>query len=130
VHGDWLPALNVVEVEARYKPLLAICSKTFTWLMITPTMALDAQALPDGVVLLGKSGKFNKARLTMAGGSVGLFEGKRIGRAKNLENLAKEIKQLETQLAKLKSKSEELQSTLVALKAEGKADEIGRSNSK
>jgi chromosome segregation protein len=32
----------------------------------------------------------------MAGGSVGLFEGKRIGRAKNLENLAKEIKGIET----------------------------------
>jgi chromosome segregation protein len=124
VHGDWLPALSVVEVEARYQPLCNHLLKNVYLIDDNGDKALDNQALPDGVVLLGKSGKFNKAKLTMAGGSVGLFEGKRIGRAKNLENLYKEIKQLETQLAKLKNKSEELQGTLVALKAEGKADEI------
>jgi len=85
---------------------------------------LDEQAVPDGVVLLSKSGKFNKAKLTMAGGSVGLFEGKRIGRAKNLENLSKEIRVLEAQVNKLKNRVEELLGNLSALKAEGKADEI------
>jgi chromosome segregation protein len=124
VHGDWLPALSVVEVEARYQPLCNHLLKNVYLIDDSGDKALDNQTLPDGVVLLGKSGKFNKAKLTMAGGSVGLFEGKRIGRAKNLENLYKEIKQLETQLAKLKNKSEELQGTLVALKAEGQADTI------
>jgi chromosome segregation protein len=124
VHGDWLPALSVVEVEARYQPLCNHLLRNVYLVNDHADKGLDNQALPEGIILLSESGKFNKAKLTMAGGSVGLFEGKRIGRAKNLENLAREIKQLETQLTRQKSRSEELQSTLTALKAEGKADEI------
>jgi chromosome segregation protein len=75
-------------------------------------------------VLIGKSGKFNKSKHTMAGGSVGLFEGKRIGRAKNLDNLLKEIKQAETRIQNYKNKSEELQSKLSALKASGRTNEL------
>jgi chromosome segregation protein len=124
VHGNWLPALSVVEVEGRYQPLCNHLLKNVYLIDDNADKGLDKQLPPDDVVLLGKSGKFNKAKLTMAGGSVGLFEGKRIGRAKNLENLSKEIKQLETQVGKLKNRSEELQGTLVALRAEGKADDI------
>jgi len=124
VHGDWLPALSVVEVDARYQPLCNHLLKNVYLVDDNADKGLDNDKLPEGLVLLGKSGKFNKTQLTMAGGSVGLFEGKRIGRAKNLENLLKEIKQSEAQLNKLKNRSEELQSTLVALRAEGKADEI------
>jgi len=124
VHGEWLPALGVVEVEARYQPLCNYLLKNVYLVNDNADKGLDEQLLPEGVVLLGKSGKFNKAKLSMAGGSVGLFEGKRIGRAKNLENLSKEIKQIETQVTKLKARSEELQSILTALRAEGKADGI------
>jgi len=75
-------------------------------------------------VLIGKSGKFNKTKHTMAGGSVGLFEGKRIGRAKNLENLAKEIKQFDTRVNYFKDNLQDLQNKLAALKASGKAEEL------
>ncbi|HEY4197738.1 MAG TPA: chromosome segregation protein SMC, partial [Mucilaginibacter sp.] len=74
--------------------------------------------------LIGKSGKFNKSKFTMAGGSVGLFEGKRIGRAKNLENLAKEIKSVDSKLNELRTRSEELQGKLSALKSSGKSSQI------
>ncbi|GAB3931838.1 chromosome segregation protein SMC [Mucilaginibacter myungsuensis] len=124
VHGDWLPALSVVEVEQRYQPLVNHLLKNVYLIHEKADKGLDTQPLPDGAIVLSKTGKFNKAKYTMAGGSVGLFEGKRIGRAKNLENLAKEIKGLESQLAKLKSRSEELQANLVNLRAQGKADEI------
>jgi chromosome segregation protein len=46
---------------------------------------------------------FTKTRTGMSGGSVGLFEGKRIGRAKNLEKLSKEINSGETLIVKLKN---------------------------
>jgi chromosome segregation protein len=62
----------------------------------------------------------------MAGGSVGLFEGKRIGRAKNLENLAKEIKKLEVELFEFKTRSNELQTHSVALKASTKTAELNQ----
>ncbi len=45
-------------------------------------------------VFLSESGKYIKKKFSLSGGSVGLFEGKRIGRAKNLEKLEKEIKEL------------------------------------
>ncbi|HEY0900423.1 MAG TPA: chromosome segregation protein SMC, partial [Sphingobacteriaceae bacterium] len=68
----------------------------------------------EQVVILSRSGKFSKSRTSLAGGSVGLFEGKRIGRAKNLENLAKEIKSLENQITNLKtSLSTENEKTIV-----------------
>jgi chromosome segregation protein len=124
VHGEWLPALSVVEVDSRYQPLCNQLLKNVYLVDDSTDKALDNQPLPDGVILLGKSGKFNKAKLTMAGGSVGLFEGKRIGRAKNLENLAKEIKALEGHLEKLKNRLAEVQAKLVGLKAGGKADDI------
>ena len=49
------------------------------------------------VVFIEKSGKIIHRAFSISGGSVGLFEGKRIGRVKNLENLAIEIKKLKNQ---------------------------------
>jgi chromosome segregation protein len=52
---------------------------------------------------LERSGKYVKGKYTLTGGSVGLFEGKRIGRAKNLEKLREEIATQEKIVAELKS---------------------------
>jgi chromosome segregation protein len=119
-----IPALAVVEVEDRYKPLCNYLLKSVYLVNDSTEQDFNAVKLPDGVVLIGKSGKFNKSKHTMAGGSVGLFEGKRIGRAKNLDNLLKEIKQAETRIQNYKNKSEELQSKLSALKASGRTNEL------
>jgi chromosome segregation protein len=117
-------ALKVIEVDKRYTRLCNHLLKNVYLVDDDKDQQINNAALPDGVVLIGKSGKFNKSKHTMAGGSVGLFEGKRIGRAKNLENLAKEIKSIEGNVNQLKAKSDELQSRLSALKASTKAAEI------
>ncbi|MBD1387392.1 chromosome segregation protein SMC [Mucilaginibacter rigui] len=119
-----IPALSVVEVEERYKPLCNHLLKNVYLVNDATEQDINGIQLPDGVVLIGKSGKFNKSKHTMAGGSVGLFEGKRIGRAKNLDNLLKEIKQAETRIQNFRNNSEELQSRLSALKQSGKANEV------
>ena len=49
----------------------------------------------EGIVILNQSGSLTKRRYSLSGGSVGLFEGKKIGRKKNLEILEKEIKDTE-----------------------------------
>jgi chromosome segregation protein len=85
---------------------------------------LNSASLTSDVVLIGKSGKFNKSKFTMAGGSVGLFEGKRIGRAKNLENLSKEIKSIDSRIAENKHRQDELQSKLATLKSQDKSSQI------
>lgn len=112
-----IPALDVVEVEKRYQHL---CDYLLfnVWLVDDDREHdLNNSELPNGVVLIGKKGKFNKSKFRMAGGSVGLFEGKRIGRVKNLEMLHKEIKETESNLSELKSRFEELQAALTDLKS-------------
>jgi chromosome segregation protein len=45
----------------------------------------------NGAVVLEKHGKYVKGKYFLAGGSVGLFEGKKIGRVKNMEKLKAQI---------------------------------------
>jgi chromosome segregation protein len=119
-----IPALSVIEVEKRYQPLCNHLLKNVYLVDDGLGHELNNSALADGLVLIGKSGKFNKSKHTMAGGSVGLFEGKRIGRTKNLENLAKEIKSVDSRVIDFKARLEELQNKLTALKSSGKSSVI------
>ncbi len=119
-----IPALKVVEVDKKYQNLCEHLLSNVYLVTDDAEHSINNTTLPIGLVLIGKSGKFNKTRFTMAGGSVGLFEGKRIGRAKNLDNLVKEIKQAEEQVQTLKNRFEELQHNLSTLKSSLKADEI------
>jgi len=117
-------ALDVIEVESRYQNLCTHLLKNVYLVNDSAEKDLNGAALPEGVVVIGKSGKFNKSKLTMAGGSVGLFEGKRIGRARNLDNLAKEIRSVENKINEQKNRHSDLQSKLSALKTLGKSAEI------
>jgi chromosome segregation protein len=84
--GDTIPALDVIEVDEQYRKLAEqLLSNVF--------IANDDSALvnSNGFVILEKHGKYVKGSYTLSGGSVGLFEGKKIGRAKNLEKLREQI---------------------------------------
>lgn len=120
-----VPALNVIEVDKRYQPLCDHLLKNVYLIDDINENALSTST-PEGVVLIGKSGKFNKSMYALCGGSVGLFEGKRIGRAKNLENLLKVIRLTEIEANEQKSKFAAMQDKLTSFKAVGKATEIKR----
>ncbi|MBL0056938.1 MAG: chromosome segregation protein SMC [Chitinophagaceae bacterium] len=81
-----IPALGVVEIDARYEQLAK-------HLLGNVYIAENEDALQNsnGAVVLEKSGKYVKGKYSLTGGSVGLFEGKKIGRVKNLEKLQEEI---------------------------------------
>ena len=81
-----IKALDVIEIDGQY-------SKLAQHLLGNVFIAENEDALKDsnGSVILEKSGKYVKGKYSLSGGSVGLFEGKKIGRAKNLEKLVKEI---------------------------------------
>lgn len=88
------PALEVVEIEEKYKGL-------GNYLLGKVFVAQDAQSVdfsqladPD-VLIVEQSGRMHRGKYHVTGGSVGLFEGKKLGRAKNLEKLEVEIKALE-----------------------------------
>ncbi len=81
-----LNAMDVIEVDERYKKLAA-------YLLSNVFIAENEEALhnSNGAIVLEKHGKYVKGKYALTGGSVGLFEGKKIGRAKNLEKLYEEI---------------------------------------
>ncbi|MBN7816656.1 chromosome segregation protein SMC [Algoriphagus pacificus] len=67
-------------------------------------------------IFISESGKFTKRKFSLSGGSVGLFEGKRIGRAKNLEKLDKEIKDLNKKVSATRNNLDQKLSDLMKLK--------------
>jgi len=85
LHGA-IPALSVIEVEDKYKKL---AEHLLNNVFIAETD--EVLSSEEGHVIIEKSGKYVKGKYSLTGGSVGLIEGKKIGRAKNLEKLNEEI---------------------------------------
>ena len=93
-----IPALSVVEVDAKYSHLAK-------HLLGNVFIADDEEAIKNsnGAIVLEKTGKYVKGKYSITGGSVGLFEGKKIGRAKNLEKLVEDISAQEIIVNELKA---------------------------
>ena len=93
-----IPALSVIEIDSKYANLAK-------HLLGNVFIAENEEALrnSNGAVVLEKTGKYVKGKYSVTGGSVGLFEGKKIGRAKNLEKLIEEIVAQEAIVTALKA---------------------------
>jgi chromosome segregation protein len=82
-----IPAMSVVDVEEKYRKLAEhLLANVY---IADGEVALQSS---NGFVVIEKNGKFVKGKYSLTGGSVGLIEGKKIGRVKNLEKLQDEIK--------------------------------------
>ncbi len=96
------PALDVVTVDDEFKPLAQhLLGHVY---ISTDGTKVEDYPMQNGNVIVEKSGKMVRGRYTVGGGSIGLFEGNKIGRAKNLERLAKEIEDLTVVTGELKQK--------------------------
>jgi chromosome segregation protein len=93
-----IPAIDVIEVDEQYRDLA-------NHLLGNVFIAENEEALKDsnGAVVLEKHGKYVKGKYSLTGGSVGLFEGKKIGRAKNLGKLQQDIREQEFVVNDLKA---------------------------
>lgn len=119
-----IPALEVIKVDKKYE---ALCQQLLQHVYLLKPEATDTleEDLPNGqLVILHPEGKFAKYKLGVSGGSVGLFEGKRIGRAKNLENLAKEIKALNAQIETLQQQEDQDVDQLATLRINSRRETI------
>ncbi len=108
------PASGIMEYEEKYRHLIAyILDRVYL-------VDGDENRIPQDpdAIFITKSGKVTKRKFSISGGSVGLFEGKRIGRAKNLEKLEKTIKQLAKQRDKVSETLKKSQEELAALEKE------------
>lgn len=114
------PATEVIEYEEKYKKLIAhLLHNVFIYEGTAPELKPEEDA-----VLIEKSGRVTQRKFSMSGGSVGLFEGKRIGRAKNLEKLAEDIKKIEKKQALTDSILHEKQLDTFKLKEASKLTEL------
>ncbi|RYY56354.1 MAG: chromosome segregation protein SMC [Chitinophagaceae bacterium] len=80
------PAMSVIEVEEKYRGL---AEHLLGNVYIADND--DVLANSNGFVVIEKTGKYVKGKYSLTGGSVGMIEGKKIGRVKNLEKLEEDI---------------------------------------
>ncbi|MFW5659199.1 MAG: hypothetical protein ACOCZ8_04395, partial [Bacteroidota bacterium] len=90
------PMISAVSHDERYERL---AQQLLGNVHILTQELPDDLDVPEGVILLNASGSSAISSGEVHGGSVGLFQGKRIGRAKNLEKLGKQIAQLKDQIS-------------------------------
>lgn len=98
-----IPARDVITVEGRYQNLIDHLLQNVV-IINEELDDLRHFSASDDLVLLSKSGRFTRKKSVVSGGSVGLFEGKKIGRKKNLEKLQKLISSKENELNKIEEK--------------------------
>ncbi|GAB4465900.1 MAG: chromosome segregation protein SMC [Thermoflexibacter sp.] len=112
--GSMIPAIRLIECEDKYFPLMSLLLENVY--IVTSDLEYDFPSRTNRAdwsdsylqfspsegggkgeansILISLNGKVIRRKYSVSGGSVGLFEGKRIGRVKNLENLSKEINEL------------------------------------
>ncbi len=112
IYDNAFPATEIIEYDQKYKKLMSfILDGVYIY-------EGDIKKIPQGEenTFITKNGKLTKRRFSISGGSVGLFEGKKIGRAKNMEKLDKEIKELTRKLDEIRSSLLEKQTDLEKLR--------------
>ena len=113
--SDARPASTVVTVDPPYQRLLHR--------LLADVYLVDTDKVLDtprgGQTLLSTDGRYIRRAFTLTGGSLGLFEGKKIGRKKNLQLLARSIKEAETTAAGLEKQLQAERKTLQDLRQQG-----------
>ena len=117
--ANTIAALSVVEVDSKYAALA-------NHLLGNVFIAENEEALQQSStgILLEKTGKYVKGKFTLTGGSVGIFEGKKIGRAKNLEKLLVDIQAQEKVVNELKATIQTQHATVLEFNELLKENEI------
>lgn len=116
IFDNAIPATEIVEYENKYKHLVAhILDDVFIVTGPESSIPEDSES-----VFITQNGKITKRKFSISGGSVGLFEGKRIGRAKNLEKLQDSVKKLQVKLEDIEENHKQKLNELDKLKSQTK----------
>lgn len=118
---ETLRAIDLVQADQAY---LNLCGYLLENVLITDNEEIKDAIPGEGIVLLSKSGRFIRRPYSVSGGSIGLFEGKKIGRKKNLEILDSAIKKSEREGNRLSTEFYNLKNKIEALKAQRTSDRM------
>ena len=114
-------ALDIVEFAPEYKKLAAFLLDRLY--LVNEETDLPEE-IPEKTVFMTRAGNLSRRRFILGGGSLGLFEGKRLGRAKNLEKLEKEIGKLQKKLTSEKVELDHTAKKLESLKRTNYSKEL------
>lgn len=120
---ETLRAIDLVQTDPAY---LNLCSYLLENVLVTDSEEIKEAIPGEGIVLLSKSGRFIRRPYSVSGGSIGLFEGKKIGRKKNLEILDTAIKKSEREGNRLSTEFYNLKNKIESLKAQRTSDRMQR----
>jgi chromosome segregation protein len=105
-------AMEILDVEEKYRPLCSYLLRNVYIVTENQDNTPNLQNENRSAVFISQNGKYCRTKHALSGGSVGLFDGKRIGRAKHLEQLTKEIEELSISLGKVKTLRDTMQRDL------------------
>ncbi|NQZ77796.1 MAG: chromosome segregation protein SMC [Ekhidna sp.] len=111
-------ALDLVDFDEKYRSLIEHLLRD---VYITENPKPTSE---NHLTILDKEGKITFKKYSISGGSIGLFEGKRIGRAKNLEKLEIEIKDLKKNQSDYERVISQQQQLLEELKLSSRANQL------
>ena len=101
-YTDATAAKDIVEYDSKYQALIQYL---FNDVYLADEAKINSIE-KNSSTFISLSGKVIRRNYSLSGGSLGMFEGKRIGRAKNLEKLKKEIEALEREQSRLTKEQE------------------------
>lgn len=114
-------ALSLIDYDSKYEHLIQfLLANVFIYKGSIPKKGKER------IVLLDKEGKISLCPFSISGGSVGLFEGKRIGRVKNLKTLDIAVKQFKKEQEKAEGEVYRLQSEREELIASSRPELLER----
>ncbi len=119
---NYISALDIVEYEDKYKNLIeSLLSNVYISLI-----EMDDIYHGDlkNIIILDKSGSFMSDDKSISGGSIGLFEGKKIGRKKTLDSLKKQVADYQEDLELVNDKIKTLEEEMKMLEKESNETEI------
>ncbi|MFK7774965.1 MAG: chromosome segregation protein SMC [Saprospiraceae bacterium] len=114
-------AIDLVQTDKEYFNMF---SHLLENVVVSDSDNLQPELINKNVTILSRSGRVVQRKYSISGGSVGLFEGKKIGRKKNLEVLELEIKKLEKEENKFSTVFYNLKTKIENLKGARKDQKI------
>lgn len=121
--ADAIQAIDLVETSPEYRQLFSYLLEN---VVVTNNSDPEKLTLDEHITVLSANGSFIRERYSISGGSVGLFEGKKIGRKKNLEMLEKAIAKLERDQNKMSTRFFQFKSKLESLKSQNLNPQLHR----
>lgn len=100
-----IPALDVIEYHESYAALLSTLLQD---VYIDMSSEIDTRDLPETITVIAQDGHLIRSSKYISGGSIGLFDGLKLGRTKTLDKLTEAIDQLELAITNYEKQLEAL----------------------